>query len=292
MNLHSLIRRIIVFVRKFVLPQPLEDDDAQQCIAKVLSSPNPCMIGRFGSAEIQAVVNSILPPPFSLFLRKRTWNNIFNNAGFFPVNKNTLSQFKDLMIDSMKQCDVLASWRIEECLFKKELKHSTRIMLSALGPIDKSNSWHYVLEGKKVLVVSPFAELIKEQYENKRELIWEKGHVLPPFEKLLTLKSVNSIGGHCEFASWFDALEWMKKEIEQMDFDIAILGCGAYGYPLAAYIKQIGKKAIHIGGATQLFFGIKGKRWEKSTFINEHWVSPRIEDRPKGWEKVEGGCYW
>lgn len=70
MNLHSLIRRIIVFVRKFVLPQPLEDDDAQQCIAKALSSPNPCMIGRFGSAEIQAVVNSILPPIFTFFKKK------------------------------------------------------------------------------------------------------------------------------------------------------------------------------------------------------------------------------
>ena len=71
MNLHSLLRRIIVFVRKFVLPQPLEDDDAQQCIAKALSSPNPCMIGRFGSAEIQAVVNSILPPPIFTFFKKK-----------------------------------------------------------------------------------------------------------------------------------------------------------------------------------------------------------------------------
>ena len=61
----------------------------------------------------------------------------------------------------------------------------------------------------------------------------------------------------------------MQKEIDKIDFDIAILGCGAYGYPLASYIKSIGKKAIHIGGATQLIFGIKGKRWEKASFINE-----------------------
>lgn len=292
MNTRQLIRRCIAIVRQYVLPRPLGRDESQKCIALFLSSPHPCMIGRFGSAEIQAVVNSILPPPFSQILRKRTWNHIGNNAGFFPVNYQTLSQFKDLMIASMKQCDVLASWRIEESLFRKELKHTIRIPLSELGPIDENGSWHYVLEGKKVLVISPFAELIREQYDNKRTLIWQNGHVLPPFEKLLTLKAINSIGGHCEFSSWFEALDWMKQEINKMDFDIAILGCGAYGFPLAAHIKQIGKKAIHIGGATQLFFGIKGKRWENATFINEHWVSPRIEDRPKGWENVEGGCYW
>ena len=87
-------------------------------------------------------------------------------------------------------------------------------------------------------------------------------------------------------------MKLVKEEIDKIDFDIAILGCGAYGFPLAAFIKNKGKKAIHIGGATQLIFGIKGKRWEGASFINKYWISPRKEDRPKGFEKVEGGCYW
>ena len=41
------------------------------------------------------------------------------------------------------------------------------------------------------------------------------------------------------------------------NFDIALIGCGAYGFPLAAFVKGIGKKAVHIGGPLQLFFGIK-----------------------------------
>jgi hypothetical protein len=70
----------------------------------------------------------------------------------------------------------------------------------------------------------------------------------------------------------------MKAVIDGKDFDVAIIGCGAYGFPLAAHLKRLGKKAIYMGGATQLLFGIKGKRWDNyrliSNFFNEHWVRP------------------
>ena len=85
--------------------------------------------------------------------------------------------------------------------------------------------------------------------------------------------------------------------INAIDFDIAIIGCGAYGMPLAAHVKRIGKKAVHLGGQTQLLFGIKGKRWEtghdkiKSMF-NEHWVYPSNDERPKNFISVESGAYW
>jgi len=37
----------------------------------------------------------------------------------------------------------------------------------------------------------------------------------------------------------------MKVEIRKKDFDIAIIGAGSYRFPLAAFIKEIGKQAIH-----------------------------------------------
>lgn len=44
----------------------------------------------------------------------------------------------------------------------------------------------------------------------------------------------------------------------------------------------MGKKAIHMGGATQMLFGIKGKRWEDEygEFMNEHWIRPSKEETP------------
>jgi hypothetical protein len=80
--------------------------------------------------------------------------------------------------------------------------------------------------------------------------------------------------------------------------DVCILGCGAYGFPLAAHIKRQGRKAIHLGGVTQLLFGIKGRRWEHyvvypySNLFNEHWARPNHNETPQVSQSVEGGCYW
>jgi hypothetical protein len=52
-----------------------------------------------------------------------------------------------------------------------------------------------------------------------------------------------------------------------IDFDIAIIGCGAYSFPLAANVKRIGKNSVHLGGASQLLFGFSWKkmvRWRLS----------------------------
>jgi hypothetical protein len=102
----------------------------------------------------------------------------------------------------------------------------------------------------------------------------------------------------------------MENEIDKIDFDIAIIGCGAYGLPLAAHVKRIGKQAVHIAGGTQLLFGILGKRWTEQyqgfwhyrpgidisldyrPLFNEYWVSPSQNEKPKYSEKVEGSCYW
>ena len=88
----------------------------------------------------------------------------------------------------------------------------------------------------------------------------------------------------------------MFEQAMKTDFEVAIIGCGAYGFPLAAKIKSSGRSAVHMGGAVQLLFGIKGKRWDTHPVIgkmyNEYWVRPDDSERPKGLEAVEGGCYW
>ena len=68
-------------------------------------------------------------------------------------------------------------------------------------------------------------------------------------------------GGQCsQFNTWFDALDYMKSEIDKYDYDVCLIGCGAYGFPLATHVKHNGKQAIHLGGTLQLLFGIKGNR--------------------------------
>ena len=115
---------------------------------------------------------------------------------------------------------------------------------------------------------------------------------------MITYKAIQTIAGNNteNYSDWFEALDIMKKDISKIDFDIAIIGCGAYGFPLAAECKRMGKKAIHLGGQVQMMFGILGKRWEEIPYyqqlISEYWVHPMEEEIPNNFEKVEGGCYW
>ena len=147
-----------------------------------------------------------------------------------------------------------------------------------------------ILKGLAILFVIAILFLIIT------DLLFTNQHILPNFE-LDVIKAVQSIAGEKNpFENWFQALEFMKNKISKKDFDIALIGCGAYGFPLAAYVKEIGKQAIHMGGGLQILFGIKGKRWDNhpiiGKFYNEHWIRPRAEDKPAKSYLVEDDCYW
>lgn len=273
-------------------------------IKDALLSPNPCMIARFGAFEIATINNylSIISKEHSIFKylegKQSQWwwnksllNHLSINAGFYPNNCESVSKFCDLYINDAKEVDIIASWQNgEKTLLKKDVKY---ISLPLINPIRNPNPWSLHLKGKKVLIIHPFAKTIKEQYK-KRIYLFTNPNILPEFE-LITLQSVQSIGGECsQFTDWFAALDFMKEKVNKINFDIALIACGAYGFPLAAHIKRIGKKAIHIGGPLQLLFGIKGHRWDElyNNYYNQYWVRPQLDERPQSANKIENGCYW
>ena len=290
MNLNTLLKNQLY-------PPPLSGEVCSQIIREELLKNEPSMIARFGSTEIKAILFPQLPLIIKPFLRERVSTRMRDLSGFFPLSKGMIEQFSALMYQDMKLLNILGSWRIEEKLLLKHFSSAKRIELKALEPYLSENPWSEALTDLKVLVVHPFNTTIERQYHDKRTLLFNDQRVLPQFKSLETIKAVQTIAGNKgEFNTWFEALDSMKAAIDSKDYDVAILGCGAYGFPLAAHIKRNGKKAIHLGGATQLLFGIKGKRWDDhpiiSTFYNEHWVRPAPEDVPTDSNKVENGCYW
>ncbi|NOT97667.1 MAG: hypothetical protein HOO97_01035 [Sideroxydans sp.] len=290
MNLNQLLKN-------FLYSPPIIGEICSTILIDELKSNHPVMIGRFGSTEIKAVLFPLLPSIFQPFIRDRVFTTMHDLSGFFPSTNQTIQRFSDLMIEDMKQLDVLGSWRIEEKLLLKHFPNAKRVALNSLEPYLSENPWSEALAGKKVLVIHPFNLTIERQYNDKRAVLFKDPRVLPEFKSLETIKAVQTVAGQkSEFADWFEALDSMKAAIDAKDFDVAIIGCGAYGFPLAAHVKRMGKKAIHMGGATQLLFGIKGKRWDNHPKIgplyNEYWVRPAPEDVPQQANKVEGGCYW
>lgn len=291
-------------------------------IYQKLISPEPCMIARYGATELWCLTNYL-----SIKEGYRTsklidfikgdvepwwWmpqrlQNMQNNSGFFPIDEDLIERYCELLLEDTKELDILASWLHKEHFLEDNLKNVTKIFLPYLEPYYSNNPWSYALAGKKVLVIHPFNTQIEHQYYSSHRNLFQDIRVLPDFE-LFTIKAVQSLGGEENgFANWFDALEYMKTEMDKVAFDICIIGCGAYGFHLAAHAKRRGKKAIHMGGATQLLFGIKGNRWEDPMYgvrewglpygfytglFNEYWIKPGEEGRPKNADQVEGACYW
>jgi len=283
-------------------------DFANEYIQNQIEAKKPLMISRFGATEALNLSNYI-----GIIKQNKSYINFYrgklppwwwvqsyidqlqNWSGVFPNNKKTASKFCYLMLEDVKQIDILGSWRKEEFFFQDYLKTHRKFNFYDLEPFFSKNPWTKALAGKKVLVVHPFEESIRKQYKLKNKLF--KNGLLPDFE-LITLRSVQSLGGNKNYIDWFHALNSMKEKISATDFDIALIGAGAYGLPLAAHVKKLGKIGFHLGGVLQLLFGIKGNRWEKNNdtdhfkLFNKYWKKPLISELSQNASEVEDSCYW
>lgn len=299
---------------------PTTPEEASDLIYALLMSDTPCMITRFGSTELSTIVgfieNSQKTHSMVKYIKSEipAWwdkdvlcNKILYFSGFFPADERSVGKFVDKVLEDIKQIDILGSWLRMENYIYDHLKHAQKVFLKDLEPFWVEKPWTRALEGKKVLVVHPFAHQILTQYKKNRERLFENKSILPLFE-IDVIPAVQSLGGENNgFDTWFDALQWMEDEIDKREYDVCLIGCGAYGMSLAAHVKMRGKKAIHLAGALQLLFGIIGNRWENpnygvkewgipvglySNLINEYWIRPGVKGRPKNAEQVEGACYW
>lgn len=290
-----------------------DPDMVSKIIYDKLMDDKPCMITRFGSTELITIVNylGVKYPNKNIFKyikgeglpwwwEKKRLNQMQQWSGFFPPTQEKISQFCELMIEDMKEIDILGSWLEEEHYFLEKMNNIIMVHRETQNPFFAKKNWSEALKNKKVLVVHPFSKEINQQYQ-KRKLLFENPNILPDFE-LLTIQAVQSLAGEISgFKDWFEALKWMKDEIDKMDYDVCLIGAGAYGFPLAAHVKRMGKKSVHLGGSLQLLFAIRGKRWEDpnynvkynySALMNEYWIRPGENARPKNAASIEGACYW
>lgn len=277
----------------------MNDELFQSYLQEQIKNGKPFMAARLGSVELRCIKEKLLiEHGMNRGYSEKTIHSMNNNAGFFPCNTESFERFGEMMLEACSQVDILGVWynEFEDLLIKHYMNNPLLVRLRALEPYCTQSHWTSALKGKKVLVIHPFADTIRQQYE-KREMLFADSTILPKFE-LLTLKAVVTHAGQNDerFKTWFEAFEYMLEEAMKYNFDVAVIGCGAYGFPLAAALKQNGKQAIHLGGATQLLFGIKGKRWDDNPRINrlynDTWVRPSDSERPKNQDSVENGCYW
>src|SRR3990167_543329 len=268
--------------------------DFQTCgslIAQALQSKAPYLVGRIGWMEGYAIGKLLTEGEVPLDLREK----LMLHAGIFPATLEQLKVFADIYLEAFEHADILGLLNApyHGWLIKKYAKSAKLASLEALEPYFSEQPWSEHLQGLRVLVVDPFAESIVKQYRTVREKIFKNPKILPLFE-LKVIKSPQTITGNIrEYTSWAKTLHVLKQQVQQEEFDAAIIGCGAYGLPLAAAIKKMGKTALHLGGATQLLFGVRGGRWDQNPsfqpIMTDAWAFPLESERPIGWEKIEKG---
>jgi len=271
----------------------LASEESNIAIKGLVEKNNNFLITRIGLGG-ETAVSALILNNQSPNQQVLSW--FFINAGFY--GSNNLVDYAKMYKASCENSDLHAYWNFQGFVEMEDfLVPSDKILIEpgALESFRFENPWTSALKGKKVLIVTPFKDTVESQLK-KRASLWENSDVLPD-ATWIVYKSIQSIGGRGPHKDWYESFQIMCNDISQIDFDVALLGCGSYGLPLGNFIKSdLKKSAIYVGGGLQLYFGIRGKRWDSSPdvnkFYNENWTRPSIEETPELGKYVEGGCYW
>jgi hypothetical protein len=302
---------------------------------KHILNPKPIMIGKIGSTELRLihqffliVINNQLDD-FTPDIKREGCNV----SGLYPSSKEGFLIFIKAYLDALKSINIMASWndnilQIEEYVWNNIIINSKKDQTDETDETDKTLGlvelttlesfytepnywWQNLYENKTILVISPFVKSIQTQLDlSKRDKVWT-GKWKGFWSKNITFKYIKFahpyyISSEEDKAKYPKTLELLmqkyQNEIDKLgDFDIALVGTGAYSILLCDYIKRVKKKnAFHLGGGLQMMFGVYGHRWEPSfnkspflkDYMNEHWIRPLAEEIPPMYQEQENGAYF
>ena len=278
-------------------------------IADLLQAPQPCAIGKIGTTELMGLEYLYryiqLPWPSTCSWR-RPARRLHDCSGLFPVRRDIYLRWAGELREALHQMDILAQWQlpyiylaaIEDRLLGLLAPQAYRAHRLFIHPLHPPAPWLEDLAKLRWLVIHPFAKTIRAQLPHLGSL----GFYPEASQPDLTQRAKDTCILACpqfsymvrpKHPDWCAALAELKKEMECLDFDIALIGAGAWSLPLAAHAKSIGRKGIHLGGTTQLLFGIRGGRFDQWGFdYHQGWVRPLPEETPANCRLMEEGAYW
>lgn len=267
-----------------------------------LASGEPQAIGKLGSTEHFAIRKYLrcCGHPKAVEWTSPNREELFLRGGVFPNDFVTYEKWVRMMIDDvLPEMTVMGVWFHwgEANIVKRYARRARRIPIASFESyFFPRERWTRYLEGKKVLVMHPFASTIRMQYAKRVEIWSGQEDILPNFHLLQIQVPQRPALVPPKYTDWFTTLEDLKQQMSNMDFDVVLVGAGAYSLPLAVHAKKLGRHGIHLGGALQIYFGIKGERWDNisifSRFFNKYWVHPLPEDTPQVRSDARKGGYW
>lgn len=285
----------------------LSISESNKRIIQLLQEENPFIINRLGIGDETHLSFEYLS---TKKINKKYLSPLCNLNGVYSKTED-LSDYQAFCIkylESIENSTYLASFQFNsrnivkiQNFFSKKY-NIKQIHSRSLEPfyvcLDNEIPWTHFLKHKKVLILSPFVESFKKQLSNNFQIFKDKKIFLDD-QQFVFYKTYQTIAGNKLHNNWLETFELMCNDIEKLDFDVALLGCGSYGLPLCNFIYSLNKSSIYIGGGLQLLFGVMGKRWEANKMWNKiieenntKFIRPNNNECIKNQNSIEQGCYW
>ena len=276
-------------------------------IQLALKTDSGLLIGRFGTVEFEACWEyehnkSISCSPV-----------LERNAGVFPADLKSHGDWVERTKDAFQLSDVLAvGWYLP--MAKRELEllgkwgcNASHVKLRDLEPYYAvpNKRWSTFLQGRSVCVVTSFTESGEIQVAKGEWAIWPGANkTIWPSDVIWSwvktgYAPVTALGSGMwpsGVNNWRDAVDYVVNSVLRTDARIVLIGCGGLGMCIAAALKKKGRICIVMGGAIQVFLGIKGGRWSTHEYIsklwNDNWIFPSASETPGAADTIERRCYW
>lgn len=283
-----------------------------KAIERGLQRKEGVLIGRNGTIELETLLFKLFTAKPNQQYPSAISRQMEYNAGIFPPTQISLDRWVFMMLEAIRNCDVLVSgWYLplqaqEKILLENVQTVACQIPLRSLEPyyVAPEHRWTRLLKGQKVAIINAFAATAVKQIQ-KREEIWPLAteSLLPDdveWVPIATGYSPSLAQGNATWPShiqsWDVAVQNVVRRVVDSGAKIALIGCGGLGMVIGSELKKRGIVCIVMGGAIQVLFGIKGNRWLThnviSQFWNDAWVYPAAEETPNGSWMIENGCYW
>lgn len=295
--------------------------DILNLLNQTMDKKDSIFISRIGGSDFKAVAEYIDNPDQ---INSSTWvdfhlKRVRDLNGFFDFESKleNFEKYLNICYDAYKSSAIIAyagktipnfektisrgrlSFPENQEKFIKEVcanKNCVDWQSLCLNPRKFLDSMKVWAKDKKILIVSPFSESIRLQFEKKDNLFYN--FVYPKFHLVTYTSSItynndedNPTSLNVSTSNWVEECQKMMKEISQLDFDVALLSCGSYALPIGNFIDIVlQKKAIYTGVAMNYYFNIYGEnlkdRYEAFGCNLDYQIDP-IENEKVG--KIKGG---
>lgn len=230
-------------------------------------------------------------------------------SGVYPSTPAFAREFAARFASDLRALDVIGTFgtRVERELVRIHELRAALIPYKAMEPdrsvpANDANCYLPLLRGTRVLIVAPFADLLRDRAnEDTFERVWSrigKRWFHPAQVESLEFPYGFDPATRARFPTALDLCGWICSRIDSREFDVALIAAGGLAIPLAAHIKRSGRIGISLGGHLQVLFGVLGRRWRSREwwaqhYFNEAWIDMPERYRPASWrELTDDGAYW